>query len=261
MKALETRGVSVDLGNTRVLDGVSLEVSAREFLCLLGPNGGGKTTLLKAVLGLVPVTAGRIEVLGEAPEHGRRRVGYLPQRKAFSPAFPATSAEVIVASRRGEWPLRLRAEEREAALSVLRRVGGESLVDRPLRGLSGGETQRVFLARALVNAPALLLLDEPTAGVDARGRAEFLDLLEEVAGEGALAAVLVTHNLAAVERLADRVVYLDHRILAAGPAAEVLADTELARAFAGHDHAEPGPLARRTDRAGTDRGGRSAWTC
>jgi ABC-type Mn2+/Zn2+ transport system ATPase subunit len=88
----------------------------------------------------------------------------------------------------------------------------------------------------------LLLLDEPTAGVDARGRGEFLDLLAEVTAEGGPAAVLVTHNIAAVERLADRVVYLDHRILAQGPPVEVLADTELPRGFAGHDHAEAGAV-------------------
>ena len=235
--ALRVEGLVVEAGGHRILDGVSLQVQGSEFLCLLGPNGGGKTTLLKAVLGLLPVTAGRIEVLGESPERGRHRVGYLPQRKAFAPTFPATTADLIVAARRGVWPLRVRDDEREAAREALRRVGGESLLDKTLATLSGGEMQRAFLARALVKAPHLLLLDEPTAGVDTRGRAEFIALLAEVARGGKLAAVLVTHNLTAVRRLADRVLYLDHRILAEGSAEEVLADGALAAA-GGHDHAE-----------------------
>jgi ABC-type Mn2+/Zn2+ transport system ATPase subunit len=241
MRALEVEGLVVELSGRRVLDGVSLRVEADEFLCLLGPNGGGKTTLLKAVLGLVRPSAGRITVLGEAPEKGRRRVGYLPQRKAFAHGFPARTVDLVVAARRGEWPLRVHEAEREAARAVLRRVGGEGLLDKPLRSLSGGEIQRVFLARALVNAPELLLLDEPTAGVDARGRAEFLDLLAEVSEDARRAAVLVTHNLAAVKRLADRLVYLEQKVVAAGRPHEVLGTTALAR-VAGHDHAEADAL-------------------
>jgi ABC-type Mn2+/Zn2+ transport system ATPase subunit len=119
---------------------------------------------------------------------------------------------------------------------VLARVGGDAdLLDRPLGALSGGETQRVFLARALVTEPALLLLDEPTAGVDARGRAEFLTLLEAIARSETLATLLVTHNQAAVRRLADRAVHLDHRVLAAGRPDEVLALSH-GPADGGHDH-------------------------
>ena len=241
MNALDIEGLVVELGGTRVLDDVSLHAGASEFLCLCGPNGGGKTTLLKAILGLVPPRAGLIRVLGQPPAEGRRRVGYLPQRKAFAHSFPATAADLVMAARRGTWPLRLRDEDRAAARAVLARVGGEKLLGKPLASLSGGETQRVFLARALVNEPALLLLDEPTAGVDARGRAEFLELLAEVSGRGALAAVLVTHNLAAVRRLAQRVVYLDVKVVAAGTPDQVLADEGLLpRASFGHDHAEAG---------------------
>lgn len=241
MNALEVEDLVVELGGTRVLDQVSFQAGASEFVCLCGPNGGGKTTLLKAVLGLIEPRAGRIRVLGEAPVEGRRRVGYLPQRKGFARNFPATATDLIVAARRGTWPLRVRDPEREAARSVLARVGGESLLDRPLASLSGGETQRVFLARALVNEPALLLLDEPTAGVDAHGRAEFLALLAEVASRGSLAAVLVTHNREAVRRLAHRVVYLDGTVVAAGLPDDVLRDESLLpRAFFGHDHAEAG---------------------
>jgi zinc transport system ATP-binding protein len=240
--ALLARGVGVGLDGRAVLEDVSFEVARGEFCCLCGPNGGGKTTFLKAALGLVPIAHGAIEVLGRPPGEGRARVGYLPQAKGFNPGFPARAVEMIIANRRGSWPLRVRAADREAARLALARVGGERLLDAPLRGLSGGEMQRVFLARAVVNEPELLLLDEPTAGVDARGRAEFLDLLAGIAARDDLAAVLVTHNEAAVRRLADRVVYLDRRVLAWGPPEDVLAREWEREAFHGHDHEAPARL-------------------
>jgi ABC-type Mn2+/Zn2+ transport system ATPase subunit len=231
----------VELGGRRVLEDVSLSIEAGEFVCIFGPNGGGKTTLLKATLGLVPPAAGTLKVFGESPVDARRFVGYLPQRKGFAPDFPALVVELVVAGRLGTWPIRVRRAERERALATLARVGGEGLADRPLAGLSGGETQRAFLARALANDPRLLLLDEPTAGVDAAGRAEFLDLLAEVAGHRDLTALLVTHNLAAVRRLADLVAYVDGGLKAFGNPDEVLAGADHERhAFAGHDHAEHG---------------------
>jgi zinc transport system ATP-binding protein len=233
--ALRVREAAVELGGELILDHVSFEVERGEFACLCGPNGGGKTTLLKAALGLLPLRGGQIDVHGQTPREARRRVGYLPQSKSFGHAFPASVAELIVANRQGAWPARIAADDRERARSVLARVGGEKLLDHPLRGLSGGETQRVFLARALVNDPELLLLDEPTAGVDARGRAEFLEVLADIAGRDDLAALLVTHNEAAVRRLADRVVYLDRRVVAWGPPADVLAVADR-RGLGGHDH-------------------------
>jgi ABC-type Mn2+/Zn2+ transport system ATPase subunit len=237
--ALRASGVVVEIGGRRVLDEVAFEVARGEFACLCGPNGGGKTTFLKAALGLVPLAAGTVEVLGKRPGSSGKSVGYLPQAKAFNPAFPARVVDLIVANRRGSWPFRIGAADRDAARTALARVGGVTLLDAVVRGLSGGELQRVFLARALVNDPALLLLDEPTAGVDARGRAEFLDLLAGLAERPELAAVLVTHNASAVRRLAKRVVYLDGRVRAWGTPAEVL-DREWDRAaFSGHDHDAP----------------------
>ncbi len=241
--ALVARDVTAAIDGRVVLENVSFEVARGEFCCLCGPNGGGKTTFLKAALGLVPVAGGTIEVLGQPPGGGRERVGYLPQAKGFNPGFPARVVEMIVANRRGRWPLRVPAAEREAARRALARVGGERLLDAPLRALSGGETQRAFLARAIVDEPELLLLDEPTAGVDARGRAEFLDLLAGIAAREDLAAVLVTHNETAVRRLADRVVYLDRHVRAWGPPAEVLARDWERDAFHGLDHEQPRPVA------------------
>lgn len=238
-EAVRARGVGVEIGGRRLLEDVSFEVARGEFAALCGPNGGGKTTFLKAALDLLPLQSGQITVLDTTPRAARPRVGYVPQVKTFNPTFPARVADVIAANRRGRWPLRLSAEDRETARGALAQVGGEKLLDAALAGLSGGEMQRVYLARALVNSPELLLLDEPTAGVDARGRGEFLDLLAGIADRRELAVVLVTHSAGAVRRLARRVIYLHGTVRAWGAPDEVLDhELELSGAFSGEDHAD-----------------------
>jgi len=223
-----------------LLPGRSSSSSIEPLVSGTRPSAARSKVVLPPPFGLVPLTSGSIEVLDERPGSKSAAVGYLPQTKSFSRSFPARVVDVITAAQRGVWPFRVSGPERERARAVLARVGGEPLVDTPLGALSGGELQRVFLARALVRDPALLLLDEPTAGVDGRGRAEFLDLLAEIAERSDLAAVLVTHNAAAVRRLADRVVYLDGSLRAWGTPAEVLdREWERASAFSGHDHAAP----------------------
>lgn len=227
-RVFEAFGVCVDIDGRRILDEVTFWIPRGEFVCLCGPNGAGKSTFLKTALGLRRPTKGEIRVLGRPPERARGLVGYVPQRRNDA-RFPGRAVELIVANLRGRWPLFVREHEREAARSALARVGGERLLDASLAGLSGGETQRVFLARALVTSPSLIVLDEPTAGVDAVGRAELIELMAEISASDELAAILVTHNLAAVARCAERIVYLDQgRVVAWG----------LPRSLLGHERLE-----------------------
>ena len=238
-RVLDIDHVSIELRGKLIVDDVSFFIPKGEFVCLCGPNGAGKSTLLKAVMGLLPPTRGKIDILGDSPDRARHKVGYVPQRKGYDRDFPARSVELIVAALRGRWPAHVKPEERERARAVLAKVGGERLLDKPLAGLSGGETQRVFLARALVTDPALVILDEPTAGVDVKGRAELLALMAEISRSDELAAILVTHNLAAVAHTAERIVYLEGgRLLGWGLPDELLGQSSLtALAFQGADHA------------------------
>ncbi len=213
-RVLDVRDLCVELAGRTILDEVSFFVPKGEFLCLCGPNGAGKSTLLKTILGLIEPKSGEVVRSGT--------VGYVPQRKTFDRDFPATAVELIVANLRGGWPIRIKPEERELAKRALARVGGEKLIDKNLADLSGGETQRVFLARALVTDPVLIILDEPTAGVDVGGRQELLTLMEEISRSDELAAILVTHNIAAIARTAERILYLDGRVMAWGLPHELL---------------------------------------
>jgi ABC-type Mn2+/Zn2+ transport system ATPase subunit len=227
-RVLDVRDVDVRFGEKTVLSKVTFWVPAGEFLCLCGPNGAGKSTLLKAILGLVKTTSGTIEVC--------KRIGYVPQRKAFDRDFPASPLEVIVANLRGKWPLRITRDERDVALAALERTGAAQLANAQMRDLSGGETQRVFLARALSVKPELLVLDEPTAGVDVGGRAAIVDLMAEISASETIAAVLVTHNLQAIARCAERVIYLERTVRAWGLWSELSVDRELSAIQIAGDH-------------------------
>ncbi len=227
-RVLDVKGVTKRFGDKVVLEDVSFHVPVGEFLCLCGPNGAGKSTLLKIVLGLLHPDSGTITV-------DRRKVGYVPQRKAFDRDFPATPVEVIVANLRGRWPLHVSRSEREAAMHVLEKTGATKLANAQMRDLSGGETQRVFLARALATKPDLLVLDEPTAGVDVGGRAAIVDLMAEISDSHVIAAVLVTHNLQAIARCAERVVYLERTVRAWGLWNELSAVRDLSAIHVG-DH-------------------------
>jgi ABC-type Mn2+/Zn2+ transport system ATPase subunit len=244
---LDVEHVVIEIRGKRILDDVSFWIPKGEFVCLCGPNGAGKSTLLKAIMGLLPTTSGTINIGGEGVVAGHHKVGYVPQRKGFDRDFPARAVDLIVAAMRGKWPGRIKPEERERARTALAKIGGERLIDKPLAGLSGGETQRVFLARALVNDPQLIILDEPTAGVDARGRGELLELMTGLSRSDELAAILVTHNLAAVAQTAERIVYIEAgRVLCWGLPQELLGQQSLtalaafqARDHHAHDHRAP----------------------
>lgn len=186
----------------RVLEQVNLTLPAGDFLAVLGPNGGGKSTLLRLLLGLVEPGGGALRVLGQAPGQAGGRIGYLPQFTQVSLSFPITvlGAVLLGLVRPGlAWfkGAAARRREREAAMQALTRVDLAAHAGRRLSDLSGGQRQRVFIARAIVSGPELLLLDEPTASVDGRSRQELMALLAELNRD--MTIVMVSHDMSTVD--------------------------------------------------------------
>jgi len=196
--AIELCGVSLSRGSELLLGGANLTVAPNDYLALLGPNGCGKTTLLKAILGLLPVDSGSIEVFGRPPRQARPWIGYVPQHVLFDRDFPIRVLDVVLmgCSPRPWQPGAAGQVERERALELLERLEIRPLAHRPIGALSGGQLQRVLIARALARDPKLLLLDEPTASVDERAGRNLWELFEELSGR--MAVVLVTHDIGAV---------------------------------------------------------------
>lgn len=235
---LEWQNVSLDFEGRQVLHNISTWVQAGELTCLCGSNGAGKTQLVRVALGFMRPAVGRVFLFGEEPRRTRNFVGYVPQLKAFNRNFPATVEDVLIAAIRGLWPLYRRSAERELAAECLQRVGGLTLLDKDIAVLSGGELQRVFMARALIQNPKMLILDEPLAAIDTKGRGQMMDLLEDIRRDGKISVLLITHSEPVVRKLADRVIFLEKgRLVGWGATDSMLAIDELRDvAFFGHDH-------------------------
>jgi ABC-type Mn2+/Zn2+ transport system ATPase subunit len=211
-------GVTCAYDREPVVDDVTLAVAADDFLGVVGPSGAGKTTLLRALLGtLRPRTGSVVRAPG-------LRIGYVPQRESVDWSFPVTVAEAVLMARPrspGRWVPWAGRDERAEVADVLDRLGIGDLGGRHIRDLSGGQQQRVFIARALLRRPQLLVMDEPTAGVDVRTRHELLHLLGDLHGDD-LAIVLTTHDLNGLAAHLPRLVCLRGRVVAEGAPLDVL---------------------------------------
>ena len=195
-----------------VLEEVSLQVERGDFLGVIGPNGGGKTTLLRVILGLVKPDRGEVRVLGKPPEKSRVDIGYVPQQNLFDREFPISVQDVVLMGRYGKAGLLRRYSEtdRSKALSTLETVGMLNQKSRQIGTLSGGEQQRVFIARALVSEPKLLLLDEPTASIDPTMQTDFYELLEKLSQR--MAVIMVSHDVGAISIFVEKIACLNRQL-------------------------------------------------
>jgi len=216
--AVELEGVSFGYRpGQRVLEGVDLKLGEGEFVAVAGPNGGGKTTLVRILLGLERPSEGRALLYGE-PAHRfsrRRTLGYLAQRSVLGGDAPATVREVVSAGRLAAGGLigPLRRRDRELAAEAIARVGLEEYADSPVRTLSGGMQQRAFIAKALAGEPSLLVLDEPTTGVDVESQDSLAALLDGLHSDLGVTIVYVSHEFGAVERFVQRLVLVRRSIV------------------------------------------------
>lgn len=195
-----------------VLSDINFTVHARDFIAIIGPNGGGKTTLIKLILGLLKPSGGIVRVNGKTPGRGGAVIGYVPQQINHNHNFPASALDVVLMGRhtpRKRWSFR-NGEDRQAAFEALEKMGMEKFADRKITDLSGGQRQRVLIARALVTGPDLLVLDEPTAGIDTKGQAIFFNLLKTLNKE--LTILVVSHDLLVVSSFAKSIACVNRRL-------------------------------------------------
>ena len=221
---------------TLALRSVDLEIEEGEFLGLIGPNGSGKTTLIKVILGLLKPDRGKVRVFGVPPEElstKRRLVGYVPQRSQGDWSFPVSVMDVVLMGRYGRIGLfkRPTAEDRKAAMQALEDVQMQDFHRRQLAELSGGQQQKVLIARALATQPRLLLLDEPAAGVDAYGEERFYELLRNLRDQQGLTIVVVTHDIAVISAYVEKLACLNQTLYTHAPPAEVITAGTLEKVY------------------------------
>ena len=216
--AVALRDAAIRIGGRTILSEVSLTIGHGEFVAVLGPNGAGKSSLMKAILGLVPLTAGSVDVLGRPPQQARAQIGYLPQRQSFDTATRVRGVDLVTLGLDGaRWGLPLpltprarhrRRDERRRVEEVIALVGAGAYAERAIGELSGGEQQRLLIATALVRRPRLLILDEPLDSLDLPNQAAVAGLIRRIASAEDVAVLLVAHDVNPLAAYLDRVVYL-----------------------------------------------------
>jgi len=212
MALVEINSVDFSYNGDTVLEDIDLDVRQGDFMAMIGPNGGGKTTLLKLMLGLLTPDAGTIRVNGDSPRKASSCIGYVPQDVHINSRFPITALDVVLMGKldpKKRWARKTAANRREV-LDTLEQLEMGAHAEKKIGELSGGQRQRVFIARALVTRPKLLLLDEPTASIDSRGQNDFFRLLEELNRE--ITIVVVSHDLLVVSRYVKSVACVNRRL-------------------------------------------------
>lgn len=233
---VEVKDATVTLGGRTIWSELNATVAAGEFVAVLGPNGVGKSTLLKAVLGLLPITGGWIRLLGRPAGQANHAVGYLPQRRGFEPSLRIRGVDVVRLGVDGDrWGLPLPGRRSRAAAVRVRElvglVGASEYAHRPIGQLSGGEQQRLLIAQALARQPRLLLLDEPMDSLDLPNQAGVAALISGICRSQGVAVMMVAHDVNPILPYLDRVIYLGRGGVATGPPREVITSATLAALY------------------------------
>lgn len=209
---VKIRDLSFAYNGQTVLNSVNLDIFEGDFVAMIGPNGGGKSTLLKLILGLLKPDAGEIRIMGESPGKASSCIGYVPQDVNINRNFPITALDIVLMGKlkpERRWQ-RESAADRDEALSALEKMGMADYAGRKISNLSGGQRQRVFIARALVTQPKLLLMDEPTSSIDTKGQTDFFNMLKELNQD--MTILVVSHNLMVVATFVKSVICLNRHL-------------------------------------------------
>ncbi len=228
MHAVSVEGVSYDYGQGLALDKVSFAVDEGDLLGIIGPNGAGKTTLFSCMLGLIEDYSGTIAVFGNDIRKDRRalrEIGYVPQKKSIEQNFPATVEEVVSLGAVSKKPTK------QEISSALETVGMSEFKDRRIGELSGGQQQRVLIAKALVNRPRLIILDEPVTGIDQETQNRFYALIKKLNQENKITIIWSSHDLDAIEKLANKVACINRSMFFHGQAGDFFGDEEMVKKY------------------------------
>lgn len=222
--------------NSVVLSDVSFQVKAGEYIGIVGPNGSGKSTLIRALLGLNDIYGGSIEIMGESLEKfsSWHKIGYLPQATVVAnKSFPASVGEVVATGLLGckSFPRRFKKSDRDRVLQILETLGIADLYQEQIGKLSGGQSQRVFLARAMVSDPDILILDEPTAALDPATRAHFYETIASLNQDQQKTILLITHDSSTIGKYAAKLLYLDRKLIFFGNFREFCHSQDMSKYF------------------------------
>jgi zinc transport system ATP-binding protein len=214
---IEAKNISVHYGQTEALKDVSFAIEKGDFIGLAGPNGAGKTTLIKAILGLIPISSGSIDILGNTLDKFNNwgKIGYLPQKSStINALFPATVNEIVILGllSQKKSPKRITKNDQIKVTNILNDLGISDLKNKMLSELSGGQQQKILLARALVSSPEILIFDEPSTALDPNSRESFFKLVQKLNKENDIAIILITHDTGYIGSYANKLMYLDHEL-------------------------------------------------
>jgi len=238
--AIVFKNATVTYGDFVALEHINLSIKKGEMVSVVGPNGGGKTTLLHAVLGFVTPASGSIQVLGQSPQQVQPtgRIGYLPQANAVNRHFPVSAWDVIAMARHSSQPFgqRLNTEDKLKINAALQTVGMSDHRRHHFGSLSGGQRQRVLIARALAGEPELLILDEPSTGLDAVAQDSFYQLLQKIRNQRGITILLVSHDIGTVSGFVDQIACLNRQLHYHGKANDCLTAEIVKKTFGDHMH-------------------------
>ncbi|RKY91446.1 MAG: ABC transporter ATP-binding protein [Ignavibacteriae bacterium] len=238
-ESIIVKNLRVTYGTQTVLDDINFSISGSSFVSVIGPNGAGKSTLIKVLLGLKKYSAGEVSLFGKEPTKvDPHLVSYVPQIKTMDRTFPAMAVELVLSGLKQRWPWTLGGDARLKAENALQLVGAEHIANRPIAELSGGELQRVCIARSFVKNPKLIILDEPAAGIDAVGESDLYNLMEEYQHKSDATILMITHDWHIANHHSDFVLVLNKKQISFAPPSQSLLEENLRRAFGhiGHDH-------------------------
>ncbi len=244
--AISVKDLTVHYGPVKAIDRISFEINQGSIAAMIGPNGSGKTTVVKAILGLLPKTTGDVHLMGKHLHSVRQLLGYVPQRFDFDRDFPMNVGEFMELARRLHCG---RHFKKQAITKKISEVGlPQNILKANLGELSGGQLQRVLIAQAIINDPAILFMDEPSTGIDIAGEADLYSIIEHLNREHNTTVIMVTHDIGVISHIVDTVICVNHQMLCYGPPKTALTEKKITELFGEkasyYEHHDHGPKPR-----------------